>query len=269
MRSRVGAAFSTAREQKRATLVGYLPAGFPSLDGGIATMRAMVAGGADVIEVGFPYSDPVMDGPTIQRASELALRGGTRTDDVLRTVEAVAQTGVPVLVMTYWNPVEHFGVDRFAAALAAAGGSGLITPDLIPDEAQPWLDASDAHSLDRVFLVSPSSTDLRIRAAATASRGFLYATSVMGVTGARAQTSTQAPGLVARARTLTDVPIGVGLGVSDGRQAAEVASYADGVIVGSAFVRCVLDAPDERGAAAAVAELAADLADGVRRPRPH
>ena len=111
--------------------------------------------------------------------------------------------------------------------------------------------------------------DLRIRAAATASRGFLYATSVMGVTGARAQTSTQAPGLVARARTLTDVPIGVGLGVSDGRQAAEVASYADGVIVGSAFVRCVLDAPDERGAAAAVAELAADLADGVRRPRPH
>ena len=125
--------------------------------------------------------------------------GGTRTADVLRTVEAVAQTGVPVLVMTYWNPVEHFGVDRFAASLAAAGGAGLITPDLIPDEAQPWLDASDAHQLDRVFLVSPSSTDVRIRAAATASRGFLYATSVMGVTGVRAQTSSQAPELVARA----------------------------------------------------------------------
>ena len=266
VRSRVGTSFATASEQGRAALIGYLPAGFPSVDGGIALMQAMVAGGVDAMEIGFPYSDPVMDGPTIQRASEIALSGGMRTADVLRTVEAVARTGVPVLVMTYWNPVEHFGVDRFAASLALAGGAGLITPDLIPDEAQPWLDASDAHQLDRVFLVSPSSTDVRIRAAATASRGFLYATSVMGVTGVRAQTSSQAPELVARARTLTDVPIGVGLGVSDGRQAAEVASFADAVIVGSAFVRCVLDASDERGAADGVAALAAELAGGVRRP---
>ena len=266
MQVRVGEAFASARAQGRAALVGYLPAGFPSVDGGIAILRAMVEGGADVIEVGFPYSDPVMDGPTIQRASEVALRAGTKTADVLRTVEAVAATGVPVLVMTYWNPIEHFGVDRFAQALSAAGGAGLITPDLIPDEAQPWLDASETHRLDRVFLVSPSSTDVRIRAAAEASRGFLYATSVMGVTGARARTSTQAPQLVARVRTLTDAPVGVGLGVSDGRQAAEVAGYADGVIVGSAFVRCVLDAADEGGAAHAVAALAADLASGVRTP---
>jgi tryptophan synthase alpha chain len=183
---------------------------------------------------------------------------------VLRTVEAVASTGVPVLVMTYWNPVERFGVDRFAALVAAAGGAGLITPDLIPDEAGPWLDASDAHGLDRVFLVSPSSTDARIVAAAAATRGFLYATSVMGVTGARARTSAEAPKLVARVRTQTDRPIGVGLGVSDGRQAAEVAGYADGVIVGSAFVRCVLDAPDEHVASRKLADLAADLARGVR-----
>jgi tryptophan synthase alpha chain len=267
VRSAVADAFATARGQGRAALVGYLPAGFPSVDGGIAAMQAMVAGGADVIEVGFPYSDPVMDGPTIQRASEIALHGGTRTADVLRTVEAVAATGVPVLVMTYWNPVEHFGVDRFAQAVAAAGGAGLITPDLIPDEAGPWLDASDANGLERVFLVSPSSTDVRIAAAARASRGFLYATSVMGVTGARSQTSAQAPQLVARIRTLTDAPVGVGLGVSDGRQAAEVAGYADGVIVGSAFVRSVLDAQDEGGAVRAVATLAADLAAGVRSSR--
>lgn len=264
MQSSAGAALAAAHEQGRAALVGYLPAGFPSVAGAIAAMHAMVAGGADVIEIGFPYSDPVMDGPTIQRASEISLHGGTRTVDVLRTVEAVAATGVPVLVMTYWNPVEHFGVDRFAEALASAGGAGLITPDLIPDEAQSWLDASDAHQLDRVFLVSPSSTDVRIRAAAAASRGFLYATSVMGVTGARAQTSAQAPQLVRRIRTLTDAPVGVGLGVSNGQQAAEVAGYADGVIVGSAFVRCVLDAADEASAARAVASLAADLADGVR-----
>jgi tryptophan synthase alpha chain len=260
-------AFATAREERRATLVGYLPAGFPSVDAGVAAMRAMVAGGVDLIEVGFPYSDPVMDGPTIQRASEIALRGGTKTVDVLRTVGAVATTGVPVLVMTYWNPVERFGVDRFARALAAAGGAGLITPDLIPDEASPWLEASDSHGLDRVFLVSPSSTDERIAAAAAATRGFLYATSVMGVTGARLQTSAKAPHLVARIRTLTDAPVGVGLGVSDGRQAAEVAGYADGVIVGSAFVRCVLDAADEAAATHAVARLAADLSSGVRERR--
>ena len=259
-------AFDAARVDGRSLLVGYLPAGFPSVAGGQAVLRAMVSGGVDVVEVGLPYSDPVMDGPTIQAAAEIALRGGARIRDTLATVEAVAGSGVPALVMTYWNPVERYGVERFARDLASAGGAGLITPDLIPEEASPWLSASDALDLSRVFLVAPSSSDDRIAAAAKACRGFVYATSVMGVTGARGTTSAAAPHLVARVRAQSDIPVGVGLGVSDGVQAAEVAAFADAVIVGSAFVRKVLDAADEAAALSAVEALAGNLADGVRRP---
>lgn len=249
----------------RSLLIGYLPAGFPSVAGGIEAMRALVDGGVDAIEVGLPYSDPVIDGPTVQAAAEVALRAGTRIRDVFTTVEAVTATGTPAVVMTYWNPVVQYGVDRFAADLASAGGSGLITPDLIPDEAADWLAASDAQSLDRVFLVAPGSTDERIAAATKMCRGFVYATSVMGVTGAREQTSNLAPDLVARVRKTTDLPVGVGLGVKDADQAAEVASYADAVIVGSALVQCVLDAADERAGRAALRTLTGELAEGVRR----
>jgi tryptophan synthase alpha chain len=258
-------AFEKARAEDRSVLVGYLPAGFPDVDGGIAAMTAMVEAGCDVIEVGLPYSDPVMDGPTIQAAAQRALEGGVRTTDVLRTVEAVAATGVPTLVMTYWNPVERYGVERFAADLAAAGGAGLITPDLVPDEAAEWVAAADAHDLDKVFLVAPSSTDERLATTTAACRGFVYATAVMGVTGARATTSSLAGPLVERTRAVTDLPVGVGLGVSTGNQAAEVASYADAVIVGSAFVRALLDATDRQSGLAALRGLTADLAEGVRR----
>jgi tryptophan synthase alpha chain len=263
--SRLSAAYTTARAEGRAALVGYLPAGFPTVEGSIEAMRAMVEGGCDVIEVGLPYSDPVMDGPTIQAAAQLALEHGVRTTDVLRVVEAVAGTGVATVVMTYWNPVERYGVGRFAADLAAAGGSGLITPDLTPDEAGAWLEASDEHDLDRVFLVAPSSTDVRLRYTTDHCRGFVYATAVMGVTGARAATSDLAAPLVERTRRVTDLPIGVGLGVSDGRQAAAVAAYADGVIVGSAFVRRVLDADGDLAVACSdLRTLTEDLATGVR-----
>jgi tryptophan synthase alpha chain len=268
--------FERARAEGRAVLVGYLPAGFPDADGSVAAMTTMVDAGCDVIEVGLPYSDPVMDGPTIQAAAQQALEGGVRTTDVLRTVEAVAATGAPTLVMTYWNPVEHYGrasggsdgrsgVDRFAADLAAAGGAGLITPDLVPDEADAWIAAADAHDLDKVFLVAPSSTDERLAMTTAACRGFVYATAVMGVTGARTTTSSLAGPLVKRARAVTDLPVGVGLGVSNGDQAAEVASYADAVIVGSAFVRVLLDAEDSESGLAALRTLTADLAEGVRR----
>jgi tryptophan synthase alpha chain len=259
-------AFEKARAGGRAALVGYLPAGYPDVDGGIAALRAMVEAGCDVIEVGLPYSDPVMDGPTIQAAAQQALEGGVRTRDVLRTVEAVAATGVPTVVMTYWNPVERYGVEQFARDLAAAGGAGLITPDLTPDSGGDWIAAADAHDLDKVFLVAPSSTDARLAMTTAACRGFVYATAVMGVTGARATTSDLAGPLVARTRATTDLPIGVGLGVSNGDQAAEVASYADGVIVGSAFVRTLLDHPGDLTAGlAALGALTEDLAEGVRR----
>jgi tryptophan synthase alpha chain len=261
----LGPTFDKARAEGRGVLIGCMPAGFPTVEGSVAAMRAMVEAGVDVIEVELPYSDPVMDGPVIQRASEIALAGGVRTADVLRSVEAVAQAGAPVVMMTYWNPIERYGVDRFARDFAAAGGVGLITPDLIPDEAQPWIEASDATGLDRVFLVAPASTDERLAMTAGHCRGFVYATSVMGVTGAREQTSSAAPALVERLRRVTDRPVGVGLGVRDGDQAAAVAGYADGVIVGSALVRCLLDAPDLGTGLTALRALSSDLAAGVRR----
>jgi tryptophan synthase alpha chain len=255
----VGRAFGLAREQRRAALIGYLPAGFPTVEGSVAALRAMVEAGIDAVEVGFPYSDPVMDGPVIQRAAEAALAGGVRAADVLRVVARVAELGAPVVVMTYWNPVERYGVARFARDLAAAGGAGLITPDLIPDEAAEWIAAADEYGLDKIFLVSPSSTDTRLAMTAGACRGFVYATSVMGVTGAREHTSDAAPALVARVRRVTATPVAVGLGVSDGAQAAAIGAYADGVIVGSALVRALQD-----GGVDAVAKLSADLAAGVR-----
>jgi tryptophan synthase alpha chain len=260
-----GPAITEARDQSRGALIGYLPAGFPSVAGAIEAFSAMADAGIDVIEVGLPYSDPVMDGPTIQAACASALSRGVRTRDVLRTVEVVAASGIPTLVMTYWNPIERYGVEAFAADLAGVGGAGLITPDLIPDEAGTWLAAADQHGLDKVFLVSPSSTDERLAMTASHSRGFVYATAVMGVTGAREQTSDAAPRLVSRTRAVTSLPVGVGLGVSDAAQAAAVAEYADAVIVGSALVRRLLDATDRSAGLREVARLTTALAGGVRR----
>ncbi|MBM0127506.1 tryptophan synthase subunit alpha [Pimelobacter simplex] len=263
--STTSTAFEKARAEGRATLVGYLPAGFPDVEGSIAALKVMVEAGCDVIEIGLPYSDPVMDGPIIQAAAQQALDAGIRTDDVLRVVEAVAATGAPTLVMTYWNPVERYGVERFAQGLADAGGAGLITPDLTPDYAPEWIAAADARDLDKVFLVAPSSTDERIALTTAASRGFVYATGIMGVTGTKQATAAGVAPLIARTKATTDLPVGVGVGVSTGAQAADLASYADGVIVGSAFVRTLLDHPGDRAAGlAALAALTEELAGGVR-----
>ena len=260
-----------ARAEGRAALVGYLPAGFPSRDGALEAMTAMVRGGVDVVEVGLPYSDPLMDGPTIQASVEQALAAGTTTADVLWTAGEVTRTGAPALVMSYWNPIERYGTKRFAADLAAAGGAGVITPDLTPDEAgdapSDWLGATEETSLARVFLVAPSSTDARIRSTVKHCRGFVYAASTMGVTGTRTAVSGAAETLVARVRAVTDLPVCVGLGVSTGAQAAEVARFADGVIVGSAFVRALLDASDLDSGRASVERLAGELAAGVREGR--
>jgi tryptophan synthase alpha chain len=259
---RIGA----AKSEGRAALVAYLPVGYPDVDGSIAALVAAVEGGADIVEIGVPYSDPGMDGPVIQQAVDVAVRAGVGMRDVLRAVEAVAAAGAVPVVMSYWNPIERYGVERFATDLAAAGGAGAITPDLIPDEAADWLSASTEHDLDRVFLVAPSSTEARLRSTTAACRGFVYAASTMGVTGTRATVGDAAEKLVARTRAVApDLAVCVGLGVSNGEQAAEVAGFADGVIVGSAFVRALLDADGEQAAAAAAGRLAAELADGVRR----
>jgi tryptophan synthase alpha chain len=257
--SRLDPVFARSRAEGRAALVGYLPAGYPTVDGSAERLVAMIDSGCDVVEVGVPYSDPVMDGPTVQAAADLALRGGFRLRDLFRVVEHVASAGGQAVVMTYWNPVHRYGVDRFARDLAAAGGLGIITPDLIPDEGADWIAAATEHDLDRIFMVAPSSSTERIAVTTAATTGFLYAAAVMGVTGARDQVGDAAAGLVARARECTDLPIAVGLGVRSGDQAAEIAGFADAVVVGSAFV-------SRAGEIAGVRELAEELAAGVRRP---
>ena len=252
--------FEQTRAEGRGALVGYLPAGYPTVEASAELLTGMIDAGCDLVEVGVPYSDPVMDGQVIQEAANTALSAGFRLRDVFTVVERVSAAGGKAVVMTYWNPVFHYGVDRFARDLAAAGGLGIITPDLIPDEAEDWIAASAEHDLDRIFLVAPSSTEERLALTAAASSGFLYATAVMGVTGARDAVGVDAAGLVARARAHTSLPIGVGLGVRSGEQAAEVAGFADAVIVGSAFVARAADGLDS------VQTLAAELAQGVRRP---
>lgn len=253
--------FDRCRSEDRAALVGYLPAGFPDLETSLEAVRVLARSGADVVEVGVPYTDPLMDGPVIEQAASRALAGGFRLARVFDLVRAVREAGAVPVVMSYWNPVLHYGPERFAADLAAAGGAGMITPDLVPDEADAWLAAARAHDLDPVFLVAPSSTDARLRSTAEACRGFVYVASTMGVTGARAAVGADASTLVERVRAVTDLPLCVGLGVSDGAQAHEVAAFADGVIVGSALVRAVDEDPTLKGLGALTAELAA----GVRR----
>lgn len=252
--------FVDCRAAGRAALIGYLPVGYPTVNDSVRLLNAVVDSGADLVEVGVPYSDPVLDGPTIQAATEAALRGGARLRDVFTAVERVARAGGRAVVMTYFNPVMRYGVGKFARDLAAAGGLGMITPDLIPEEAGEWLAAAAENDLAPIFLVAPSSTEERIISTAAASGGFLYASSVMGVTGARAELGPAAAELVGRCRPHTDMPIGVGLGVRSGAQAAEVAGFADGVIVGSALVSAAGEGE------ARLRELTEELADGVRRP---
>jgi tryptophan synthase alpha chain len=263
----LSATLAAAKAEDRAALIAYLPAGFPSVDGGIEAVKAVVAGGADVVEVGLPHSDPVLDGPVIQTADDIALRGGVKIADVMRTVrEAYEATGVPILVMTYWNPIDRYGIERFTAELAEAGGAGCILPDLPVQESSVWREHADKHGLATVFVVAPSSKDERLATITAAGSGFVYAASLMGVTGTRESVGEQAQDLVRRTRaTTTGLPVCVGLGVSNAQQAAEVAAFADGVIVGSAFVKRMLDAPDEESGLAAVRSLAGELADGVRK----
>ena len=261
MSSQLAECFEKARAEGRAALIAYVPVGYPSVDESIEAMRAAVAAGADVVEVGVPYSDPGMDGPVIQQAVDVAVRAGVGMADVLRAVAAVADAGAVPVIMSYWNPIERYGVERFATDLAAAGGAGAITPDLIPEEAGDWIAAAERADLDRVFLVAPSSTDARLRSTTAACRGFVYAASTMGVTGTRATVSDAAEKLVARTREARpDLAVCVGLGVSTGAQAAEVAAFADGVIVGSAYVRELLEGRGADG----VRRLSEELARGVR-----
>ena len=257
----------------RPALVGYLPVGYPSVADSLDAVRAIVEGtegrGVDIVEIGIPYSDPLMDGLVIQHATTRARERGVRTRDAFTAVEAVASAGATPMVMTYWNLIEAYGADAFARDLAAAGGAGVITPDLPPDDCPEWFAATDAHGLDRVFLIAPSSRDERIAMTMASCRGWVYASSVMGVTGTRAATSDAAPVIVDRARAIDpSLPVGIGLGVSNADQAAEIGEFADLVIVGSALLKCLdSDGLDLQTDLARLRRLAAELADGVERAR--
>ena len=253
------AVLAAAAAEERAAFIGYLPVGYPDVPVSLEAVRALAAGGADIVEIGMPYTDPGMDGPVIEAATVQALRNGVRVRDVFAAVEAAAEAGATPVVMSYWNLILQHGVDAYARDLASAGGAGIVTPDLIPDEADEWIAASDAHGLDRIFLVAPSSSPERLSRVVSASRGFVYAASTMGVTGTRAEVGDRAEGLVADTRAAGAERVCVGLGVSTRAQAAEVAGYADGVIVGSALVRALT----EEGPAG-VGRAAQEFAEGVR-----
>ena len=256
--SRLADVIATRKAAGSGALIGYLPVGYPDLATSIEAAVALAENGVDAIELGLPYSDPVMDGVVIQQATQAALAGGFRLRHGFEAVAAItARVDTPVLLMTYWNPVVQFGVERFADELVAAGGAGLITPDLIPDEAADWLATSERTGLDRVFLAAPSSSEGRLRQAVEKSRGFVYAVSTMGITGARSDVDAAARGLVARLRAVGATSTCVGLGISTPEQVREVLGYADGAIVGSLLVKALAD-----GGVDAVAKSAALLATG-------
>jgi tryptophan synthase alpha chain len=242
MTSRVSAAIEAAHAEGRGAFVGYLPLGFPDLQTSIDAAVTLAENGADILELGPPYSDPVMDGVVIQEATQTALAAGFRLRDTFTAVRAIAaRVDVPILVMTYWNPVLQYGVDRYADDLLAAGGAGLITPDITPDAAPEWIAASERTGLDRIFLAAPTSTDERLAMIARHSTGFIYTVSTMGITGERAQLDAAARTLVGRLREHGSTHACVGIGISTADQVSGVLDYADGAIVGTALVRALRD----------------------------
>jgi len=255
------------RAENRAALIAYIPAGFPSKTGCAKAIKALADAGVDAIEIGFPYSDPVMDGPVIQEAADISLKAGTNAADVFEALHVASSTGVAAVVMTYWNPIAKYGVEKFAQSIADNGGSGVITPDLTIEESDSWIAATKKSGINPIYVVAPSTKNERLKSVTAKTGGFVYAASMMGVTGTRSTVASSASELVARVRTVTDLPISVGLGVSTREQAKSLAAYADGVIVGSAFIKLLLDAPSEQEGLDAITHLAKELALGVREGR--
>lgn len=259
--------FATSRSANKAVLIGYLPAGFPNQKASKKIIKAMIDGGVDAIEIGFPYSDPVMDGPVIQAASEEAIKNGVGADQVLELMKSSVDYGVPSVIMSYWSPIEKYGAAQFASKISNLGGSGVITPDLTIEESQSWKEETSRSAINQIYVVAPSTTDERLAKVTKECSGFVYAASLMGVTGARDVVSTNAKSLVDRIRQVSNLPVAVGLGVSTKEQAREVATYADGVIVGSAFIKIIQENGSGRLGLKKVRQLAVSLSAGVNSAR--
>jgi tryptophan synthase alpha chain len=262
----LAAAFAGGREAGRALLMPFLVCGYPDDDTFLDIARAVGGAGADVLELGIPFSDPIMDGPVIQEAAFSVLARAPRTSDMIALAGRAAEAaGVPAVAMTYYNLAFRSGLEPFASSLATAGLAGAILPDLSVEEAGEWRKACAGAGIASVFIAAVTSTDDRLKAIGDASEGFVYAASMLGVTGVRSEMSSRARDLVARIRAATDVPIAVGIGVSTPEHAAEVASFADGVIVGSALVKAIGDArKPAKDAGAFVAALRAGVDRAAR-----
>ena len=259
--------FVKTKSENRAALIGFLPAGFPTQKESIEIIKSMIDGGVDAIEIGYPYSDPVMDGPVIQAASEQAISNGVGVDEVFDLLKISVEYGAPSVVMSYWSPIEKYGVARFAAAISSANGCGVVTPDLTVEESETWRVESDKNNLNRIYVVAPSTTNDRLAKVTAECTGFIYAASLMGVTGARDVVSANASSLVSRIKSISSTPVAVGLGVSTKEQAKVVATYADGVIVGSAFIKIIQGNGTGRSGLKKVKKLAQSLSEGVRDGR--
>lgn len=256
--------FVKTKLESRSALIGYLPAGFPTQKDSKAIIKTMIDSGVDAIEIGFPYSDPVMDGAVIQAASEQAISNGAGVDAVFELLKTSVDYGAPSVVMSYWSPIEKYGSAKFASAVSSAGGSGVITPDLTVEESGPWKSQAELESINRIYVVAPSTTEDRLARVTSECSGFIYAASLMGVTGARSVVSSNAKDLVNRIRHASNTAVAVGLGVSNKDQASEVASYADGVIVGSAFIKIIQEHGAGRSGLKKIKQLAQSLSEGVR-----
>jgi tryptophan synthase alpha chain len=252
---RISEAFRGAKREGRAALIPFLTAGDPNIEATVTLARALAEAGADIIELGIPFSDPIADGPTIQASSKRALDAGFRLERLWGCCAAL-KGGPPLVLMTYYNPVYHLGLEIFAERAASAGVAGVIIPDLPPEEAGPWKEAALKHGLDTVFLLAPTSNAHRVKVVARASRGFIYYVSLTGVTGARTELPPELAASLRSLRSQVRLPVAVGFGISRPEQVKHLSPLADGIIVGSALVRLV-----EQGGT--VEEIAARLRQGV------
>ncbi len=265
VRSRITRRFEELARTGELGLVTYLTAGDPTLAASERIILAAAEAGADVIELGVPFSDPIADGPTIQRASERALRSGTTLAGVVGLVERLrARTAVPLVLFSYFNPILQMGLERFAAEASRSGADGVLVTDLTPEEGKEYRAAMRAHGLDTIFLGAPTSTDERLARIAESSSGFLYLISRVGVTGAREALPEDLPALVRRARRFTKLPIAVGFGISLPTHVSVLGGLVDAAVVGSALVAAVEEAPTVEAAAASVAERIWALKNAAR-----
>ena len=240
MNKQIAQAFARARREERAALIPYVTAGFPHLSALPDVVKALTEAGADIIEIGIPFSDPLADGPVLQKAATAALANGTRVRDILETMAALTPKAPPMVFLTYINPVFHFGIEAFSREAQKAGMSGLIIPDLPWVEGRSMRESAESSGLALIPLVAPTSTDAHLRAIRKA-QGFVYGVSVTGVTGARTSVDRGVESLVQRVKAVVDLPVAVGFGISSPEQARQVGSVADGVIVGSALVQAMAD----------------------------